>query len=88
MGFFKRRKTGYREKFSFKFVPYGEKPEEFCIFAGMENPDIQKRERVWVSWEAVERILNERGAIQEFAFELKESSDKFVEEELKKRFGV
>jgi hypothetical protein len=54
----------------------------------MENPDIQKRERVWVSWEAVERILNERGAIQEFAFELKESSDKFIEEELKKRFGV
>ena len=81
MGFFKRRKTERKEKFSFKFVPYGDRPEEFCIFAGMEDPDIQKRERVWVSWEAVERILNERGAIQEFAY-------KFIEEELKKRFGV
>lgn len=88
MGFFRRRKTEKKEKFSFKFVPYGDKPEEFCIFAGMEDPDIQKRERVWVSWEVVERILNERVAIQEFAYELKESSDKFVEEELKKRFGV
>ena len=65
-----------------------EKNQKNFVYSLAWKIQISKREKVWVSWEAVERILNERGAIQEFAFELKESSDKFVEEELKKRFGV
>lgn len=87
---FKRKKSvnPSENPFEFRFHPYGDSIEDFIIFVGSANEEIQKAENMWVSWDVVLDLLNKSVTPYDIKKYLELELEKYVEEELKKRYGV
>lgn len=87
-GFFKKKVASEATaKFAHKVVPYGPNPIDFIVFSGIDDEDIQKKENVWLSWQAVEKLLNSTSNLAEYAISLEKAMNDYAEKEAEKIFG-
>lgn len=87
-GFFKKKVASEATtKFVHKVVPYGPNPTDFIVFSGIDDEDIQKKENVWLSWQAVEKLLNSTSNLAEYAISLEKAMNDYAEKEAEKIFG-
>lgn len=87
-GFFKKKVASEATtKFAHKVVPYGPNPTDFIVFSGIDDEDIQKKENIWLSWQAVEALLNSTPNLAEYAISLEKAMNDFADEEFKKMLG-
>lgn len=85
MKFFNKKKNKQTDnKFIFRFEKYDKGIQDFCIFAGLEDEEIQKNEHIWVSWQAMSAMINDTLLLKKFANDLEKATNMYVEKELKR----
>lgn len=92
MGIFRKRKKKDSIKenngYAFKFERYGDLPEEYIIFAGSDNEEIQKNETIWLSWDIVVSLIKNPTQLEKFANEITFAVENYAEAEVKRRLGI
>ena len=83
MFFRRKKKNNSKHPFKFRFPYYGEGPKDFIIFVGSSDEEVQKTERMWVSWEMVVELLNRNISLGVLYKELEKETDAFLNKQLK-----
>ena len=86
--FFRRKKNNSKHPFKFQFEYFGKDLKDFIIFVGSSDEEIQKSERMWLSWETVVELLNRNISLSVLQRELEKETDEFLSKEIKKRSGI
>jgi hypothetical protein len=82
--FFRRKKNNDKHPFKFQFQYYDKGPKDFIIFVGSSDEEVQKSERMWVSWEMVVELLNRNISLRTLYKELEKETDAFINKQFKR----
>lgn len=74
-------------KFVHNIREYGKGPSEFIVFSSVDDEEVQKKENVWVSWQAIQSILDNSANLAEYAYSLEKTLNKYADERAEKIFG-
>ena len=61
MFFKKKKKTENQDSLSYTFriEPYGKELEEYIVFCSIDNEEVQKKEKVWLSAQVLESFIQD-----------------------------
>lgn len=88
MFFRRKKKNNDKHPFKFQFEYFGENIKDFIIFVGSSDEEIQKSERMWLSWDMVVELLNRNIPLSVLQRELEKETEEFLNKEIKKRSGI
>lgn len=80
MFFKKKKKTKNQDSvsYTFRIEPYGKELEEYIVFCSIDNEEIQKRERVWLSAQVLESFTQDYKNIANFNNQLNKTLDDYI----------
>ena len=80
MGLFKKKIKNLDSNVEFRIFikKYGEAPGDICIFCGMKEEEIQKKEHMWISYEALEIIRKDPKAFIKLADVLEKELETYI----------
>lgn len=84
MFFRRKKKNNDKHPFKFQFQYYDKGLKDFIIFVGSSDEEVQKSERMWISWEMVVELLNRNISLGTLSRELEKETDAFLNKQLKR----
>lgn len=80
MFFKKKNKTKNQDSLSYAFriEPYGKELEEYIVFCSIDNEEVQKKEKVWLSAQVLESFIQDYQNITNFNKQLNKTLDDYI----------
>ena len=83
-----KKKSKQEIKIETRIKMYGDTDEDFILFAGMADEEIQKKERIWLSLQLATKVVDGEISKGEVACRIEEQAKVAIMEELKKRYNA